>query len=68
MCVRVQMQSKAKKGYAVKARSGRLYDGRGQPTASHMLTAIMSGGVGNWGREVSTQLINFLEKANQSFS
>ena len=52
MCVRVQMQSKAKKGYAVKARSGRLYDGRGQPTASHMLTAIMSGGVGISGREL----------------
>ena len=28
------------------------YDGRGQPTASPMLTAIMSGGVGISGREL----------------
>ena len=28
------------------------YDGRGQPTASPMLTAIMSGGVGIIGREL----------------
>ena len=44
------------------------YDGRGQQTAFPMLTAIMSGGVGISGREVSTQLINSLEKANHSFS
>merc|ERR1711952_8816 len=30
------------------------YDGRGQQTASPMLTAIMSGGVGICGRELST--------------
>ena len=34
------------------------YDGRGQQTASPMFTAIMSGGVGISGRELSTQLIN----------
>ena len=28
------------------------FDGRGQPTASPMLTAIMSGGVGISGREL----------------
>ena len=44
------------------------YDGRGQRTASPMLTAIMSGGVGISGRELSTQLINSLEQANHSFS
>ena len=44
------------------------FDGRGQPTASPMLTAIMSGGVGISGRQLSTQLINSLEKANHSFS
>ena len=44
------------------------YDGRGQQTASPMLTAIMSGGVGISGRELSTQLINSLEQANHSFS
>ena len=44
------------------------YDGREQRTASPMLTAIMSGGVGISGREVSTQLINSLEQANRSFS
>ena len=44
------------------------YDGRGQQTASPMLTAIMSGGVGISGRELSTQLINALEQANHSFS
>ena len=44
------------------------YDGRGQPTASPMLTAIMSGGVGISGRELPTQLINSLEQANHSFS
>ena len=31
-----------------------------------MLTAIMSGGVGISGRELSTQLINSLEQANHS--
>ena len=44
------------------------YDGRGQQTASSMFTAIMSGGVGISGRELSTQLINSLEQANHSFS
>ena len=44
------------------------YDGRGQPTAPPMLTAIMSGGVGISGRELPTQLINSLEQANHSFS
>ena len=44
------------------------YDGRGRQTASPMLTAIMSGGVGICGRELSTQLINSLEQANHSFS
>ena len=44
------------------------YDGRGQQTASPMLTAIMSGGVGISGRELLTQLINSLEQANHSFS
>ena len=44
------------------------YNGRGQQTASPMLTAIMSGGVGISGRELSTQLINSLEQANHSFS
>ena len=44
------------------------YDGRGQQTASPMFTAIMSGGVGISGRELSTQLINSLEQANHSFS
>ena len=44
------------------------YDGRGQRTASPMLTAFMSGGVGISGRELSTQLINSLEQANHSFS
>ena len=44
------------------------YDGRGQQTASLMLTAIMSGGVGISDRELSTQLINSLEQANHSFS
>ena len=44
------------------------YDGRGQQTASPMLTVIMSGGVGISGRELSTQLINSLEQANHSFS
>ena len=44
------------------------YDGREQRTASPMLTAIMSGGVGISGRELSTQLINSLEQANHSFS
>ena len=44
------------------------YDARGQRTASPMLTAIMSGGVGISGRELSTQLINSLEQANHSFS
>ena len=44
------------------------YDGRGQRIASPMLTAIMSGGVGISGRELSTQLINSLEQANHSFS
>ena len=43
-------------------------DGRGKQTASTMLTAIMSGGVGISGRELSTQLINSLEQANQRFS
>ena len=43
-------------------------DGRGKQTASPMLTAIMSGGVGISGRELSTQLINSLEQANHSFS
>ena len=43
-------------------------DGRGQQTASPMFTAIMSGGVGISGRELSTQLINSLEQANHSFS
>ena len=42
------------------------YDGRGQQTASPMLTAIMSGGVGISGRELLTQLINSLEQANHS--
>ena len=42
------------------------YDGRGQQTASP--TAIMSGGVGISGRELSTQLINSLEQATHSFS
>ena len=44
------------------------YDGRGQRTASPMLTAIMSGGVGISGIELSTQLINSLEQANHSFN
>ena len=54
------------------------FDGRGQPTASPMLTAIMSGGVGISGRELykyrlslhnlPTQLINSLEQANHSLS
>ena len=44
------------------------YDWRGQQTASPMLTAIMSGGVGISGRELSKQLINSLEQANHSFS
>ena len=44
------------------------FDGRRQQTASPMLTAIMSGGVGISGRELSTQLINSLEQANHSFS
>ena len=54
------------------------FDGRGQPTASPMLTAIMSGGVGISGRQMykyglslhnlPTQLINSLEQANHSFS
>ena len=44
------------------------YDVRGQQTAFPMLTAIMSGGVGISGRELSTQLINSLEQANHSFS
>ena len=44
------------------------YDGRGQQTASPMLTAIMSGGVGIRSRGLSTQLINSLEQANHSFS
>ena len=54
------------------------YDGRGQQTASPMLTAIMSGGIGISGRELykyrlslhnlPTQLINSLEQANHSFS
>ena len=44
------------------------FDGRGQPTASPMLIAIMSGGVGISGRELLTQLINSLEQANHSFS
>ena len=44
------------------------YDVRGQQTASPMFTAIMSGGVGISGRELSTQLINSLEQANRSFS
>ena len=44
------------------------FDGRGQQTGSPMLTAIMSGGVGISGRELSTQLINSLEQANHSFS
>ena len=41
-------------------------DGRGKQTASPMLTAFMSGGVGISGRELSTQLINSLEQANHS--
>ena len=44
------------------------FDGRWQPTASPMLTAIMSCGVGICGRELSTQLINSLEQTNHSFS
>ena len=54
------------------------YDGRGQQTASPMLTVIMSGGVGISGKEMykyrlsfhnlPTQLINSLEQANHSFS
>ena len=44
------------------------YDGRGQRTAYPMLSAIMSGGVGISGRELSTQLINSQEQANHSFS
>ena len=50
------------------------FDGRRQPTASPMLTAIMSGGVEISGRELykyreslhnmPTQLINSLEQAN----
>ena len=43
-------------------------DGRGKQTASPMLTAIMSGGVGTSGRELSAQLIKSLEQANHSFS
>ena len=43
-------------------------DGRGKQTASPMLTAIMSGGVGISGRELSTQLINSLEQTNHSYS
>ena len=44
------------------------FDGRGQRTASPMLTAIMSGGVGISGIELPTQLINSLEQANHSFN
>ena len=40
------------------------YDGREQQTASPMLIAIMSGGAGISGIELSTQLINFLELAS----
>ena len=42
------------------------YDGRGQQTA--MFNAIMSGGVGVSGRELSTQLINSLEQTDHSLS
>ena len=44
------------------------YDGREQQTAAPMLTAIMSGGAGISGIELSTQLINSLEQANHSFN
>ena len=44
------------------------YDGRGQQTASPMLTAIMSGGVGISGRVVNTthQLPRTSQLANHS--
>ena len=53
---------------ATDAREIMMGDGRGQQTASPMFTAIMSGGVGICGRELSTQLINSLEQANHSYS
>ena len=45
------------------------FDGRRQPTASPMLTAIMSGGlVAESCQHTTHQLINSLEQANHSLS